>query len=173
MLANGVKIEPAHSRVFALIRGASCASRDTISPDHLETVGSTCRRECRWSLSGRKAGEDMGLWGILIDILKTAATHAAPHVAKSAVDMARERMGANKAETQGPNPVDQLHAVLSGFDQRIAAAEQRAAAAEEQLTAVQEFFARKWASARIWVIGLLCWNAVLTALAIYLLVAHK
>ena len=32
----------------------------------------------------------MGLWGVLIDILKTAATHAAPHVARSAVDMARD-----------------------------------------------------------------------------------
>jgi len=115
----------------------------------------------------------MGLWGVLIDILKTAATHAAPHVAKSAVDMARERMGANKAEPQAADPVDQLNAVLSSFDQRIAAAEQRAGAAEEQLTAVQEFFARKWASARVWVIALLAWNALVTGLLIYLLATRK
>lgn len=115
----------------------------------------------------------MGLWGVLIDILKTAASHAAPHVAKSAVDMARERMAANKADPQATNAVDQLHAVLSGLDQRVAAAEQRAAAAEEQLTAVQEYFARKWASARVWVIALLAWNALLTALLIYLFVARR
>jgi hypothetical protein len=115
----------------------------------------------------------MGLWGVLIDILKTAATHAAPHVAKSAVDMARERMNANKADPQAANPVEQLNAILAGFDQRISAAEQRAAAVETQLTALQEFFARKWASARVWMIALLCWNAVLTALLIYLLVAHR
>ena len=87
--------------------------------------------------------------------------------------MARERMNANKADPQGANPAEQLNAILTGFDQRITAAEQRAAAAETQLTALQEFFARKWASARVWVIALLCWNAVLTALLIYFLVTRR
>jgi hypothetical protein len=123
-------------------------------------------------LSGCKAGEGMGLWGVLIDILKTAATHAAPHVAKSAVDMARERMAANDGARAGAATGD-LNNVLAAFDQRVTVAEQRAAAAEEQLTAVQEFFARKWASARIWVIALLVWNGLLTGLLIYLLVARR
>lgn len=114
----------------------------------------------------------MGLWGVLIDILKTAATHAAPHVAKSAVDMARERMAANDAARPGTATED-LNNALAAFERRVVAAEQRAAAAEEQLTAVQEFFARKWASARIWVIALLAWNGLLTGLLIYLLATRK
>ncbi|HET7870878.1 MAG TPA: hypothetical protein VFL42_00085 [Terriglobales bacterium] len=115
----------------------------------------------------------MGLWGVLIEILKTAATHAAPHVARGAVDMARERMGANRPNPQAADPVEQLNSILSGFDQRITAAEQRAAAAEAQLSTLQEFFARKWASARVWVIALLCWNVALTGLLIYLLFARR
>jgi len=114
----------------------------------------------------------MGLWGVLIDILKTAATHAAPHVAKSAVDMARERMAANDAARPGTATED-LNNALAALERRVVAAEQRAAAAEEQLTAVQEFFARKWASARIWVIALLAWNGLLTGLLIYLLATRK
>ncbi len=115
----------------------------------------------------------MGLWGVLLEIVKTAATHAAPHVARSAVDMARERMGANKVEPQGPDPVEQLNRVFSEFDQRISAAEQRAAAAEERLAEWQQDWDRKWASAQVWIIALLCWNAAITAIAIYLLVAHR
>ncbi len=115
----------------------------------------------------------MGLWGVLIDILKTAATHAAPHVARSAVDMARERMAANNGARQEGVGAEELNHALAELDRRVAAAEQRAAAAEEQLTAVQEFFARKWASARIWVIALFVWNGLLTGLLIYLLATRK
>jgi hypothetical protein len=115
----------------------------------------------------------MGLWGVLLEFVRTAATHAAPHVAKSAVEIARERMGASRTEAQGADPVEQLNQVFAAFDQRLTAAEQRAAAAEEQLTAVQERFDRKWASARIWVIGLLAWNAILTAVLLYVLFARK
>jgi hypothetical protein len=115
----------------------------------------------------------MGLWGVLLEIVKTAASHAAPHVARSAVDMARERMNANKAEPQGPDPVEQLNRVLAEFDQRIAAAEQRAIAAEEQLGVAQGNWMRRWASARMWIITLLCWNMVVSALVIYLLLARR
>lgn len=118
----------------------------------------------------------MGLWSVLFEIVKTAATHAAPHVARGAVDIARERMNANKSE-QGSGPLDELNAqlnqVLSGFDQRLATAEQRALAAEESLTVLREDWTRKWVSARIWIIALLCWNMVVTGLAIYLLIARK
>lgn len=115
----------------------------------------------------------MGLWGVLLEFVRTAATHAAPHVAKGAVDIARERMNATRTEPQGVDPVEQLNKVFSAIEQRLVAAEQRAAAAEEQMTALQDYFTRKWASARIWVIGLLAWNAVLTAILIYVLVARK
>lgn len=121
----------------------------------------------------------MALWGVLIDILKTAATHAAPHVARSAVDMARERMAANDAGRRAAGSASaeefaqELGATLAAFDQRLAAAEQRATSAEQQLTALQEYFARKWASARVWVIALLAWNAVVTGLQIYVLAARK
>ncbi len=114
----------------------------------------------------------MALWGVLIDILKTAASHAAPHVARTAVDMARERMNAT-AQKPGPDPVEALNQVLSSFDQRIAAAEQRAAAAEEQVAAIEQSWLRKWESARIWVIVLLSWSVVMTAAVLYLLFWHK
>lgn len=118
----------------------------------------------------------MGLWSVLFEIVKTAATHAAPHVARGAVDIARERMNA-KSEPAGSGPLDELNAqlnqVFSEFDQRLAAAERRAQAAEEGLAGLREEWTRKWASARIWIIALLCWNIVITGLAIYLLIARK
>jgi hypothetical protein len=115
----------------------------------------------------------MGLWSVLFEIVKTAATHAAPHVARGAVDIARERMNANRTEPQGPGPMEQLNQVLTEFDQRLAAAEQRATAAEETLAVLRDDWNRKWASARIWIIALLCWNTVMTGLAVYLLVARR
>ena len=130
-------------------------------------------RDAQRSSSGSKAGAGMGLWGVLIDILKTAATHAAPHVAKSAVDLARERMAANDIARQGIGNFEELSNALAELDQRTAVAEQRAAAAEEHLTSLQVYFARKWASARIWLIALLVWNGLLTGLLIYLLVTRR
>jgi negative regulator of replication initiation len=114
----------------------------------------------------------MGLWGVLFEIVKTAASHAAPHVARSAVDMARERMNA-RAEPQSRDAVEQLNRVLAEFDQRIAAEEQRAVAAERELLVAQEDWARKWASARVWIISLLCWNLAITALVLYLVFARR
>ncbi len=111
----------------------------------------------------------MGLWGVLLEVLKTAATHAAPHMARGAVDIARERMGANTPPPQGPNPIEELNEVLTSFDKRIAVANQRAVEAEAQIAALQEDLARKAESARIWVIALLSWNAVVTLVVIYLL----
>ena len=59
----------------------------------------------------------MALWGVLIDILKTAASHAAPHVARTAVDMARERMNAT-AQKPGPDPVEALNQVQGRIPQK-------------------------------------------------------
>ena len=111
----------------------------------------------------------MGLWGVLIEVLKTAATHAAPHMARGAVDIARERMGANNPQPQGPNPIEELSQVLTSFDQRIAVANQRAVETEAQIVALQHELARKAESARIWVIALLSWNALVTIAVIYVL----
>jgi hypothetical protein len=116
----------------------------------------------------------MALWGVLIDILKTAATHAAPHVARTAVDMARERMGANDpARATAEEFAQELSVALAGFDQRLLAAEQRAAAAEQQLIALHQSFDRKWQSLRVWLIGLLVWNGVLLAILVYLLATRR
>jgi hypothetical protein len=113
----------------------------------------------------------MGLWGVLLEVLKTAATHAAPHMAKGAVDIARERMGANNpAPPPGPDPIEALNEVLTSFDKRIAVANQRAVEAEAQIIALQQELAKKAESARIWVIALLSWNALITLVMIYLLV---
>jgi hypothetical protein len=111
----------------------------------------------------------MGLWGVLLEVLKTAATHAAPHMARGAVDIARERMGANNHQPQGPNPIEELSQVLTSFDQRIAVANQRAVEAEAQIVALQQELERKAESARIWVIALLSWNVLVTIAVIYLL----
>jgi hypothetical protein len=111
----------------------------------------------------------MGLWGVLLEVLKTAATHAAPHMAKGAVDIARERMGSNNPQAQGPNPIEELSQVLTSFDQRIAVANQRAVEAEAQIVALQHELVKKAESARIWVIALLSWSAVVTITLIYLL----
>jgi hypothetical protein len=116
----------------------------------------------------------MGLWGVLIDILKTAASHAAPHVARTAVDMARERMSA--AAPTHPTAEDfaqELSAALAGFDQRLLAAEHRAAAAEQQLIALRESFDRKWESLRLWLIGLLVWNGAMLGILIYVIATRR
>jgi hypothetical protein len=89
-------------------------------------------------------------------------------VARSAVDLARERMNAT-AQKPGPDPVEALNQVLSNFDQRIALAEQRATAAEEQLAALQQSWMRKWESARVWIIVLLSWSGLMTLAVLYLL----
>lgn len=116
----------------------------------------------------------MALWGVLIDILKTAATHAAPHVARTAVDMARERMAANSpAQATAEDFARELSAALAGFDQRLLAAEQRAAGAEQQLITMRESFERKWNSLRLWLIGLLVWNAALLGILVYLLATRR
>ena len=79
----------------------------------------------------------------------------------------------HRAEPQGGDPIEQIKELFAEFEQRIAAAEERAAAAEERLSLWQQDWDRKWTSARIWVITLLVWNAVLTGLAIYLAVARR
>jgi hypothetical protein len=117
--------------------------------------------------------KSMGLWGVLLEVLKTAATHAAPHMAKGAVDIARERMASGNPQPQGPNPIEELSQVLTDFDKRIAVANQRAVEAEAQIVAMQQELAKKAESARIWVIALLSWNALVTLVVIYLLFRRR
>ena len=114
----------------------------------------------------------MGLWGVLIDMLKSAATQAAPHVAKSAVDMARERMSAGETRRTAP-PDDQVSAALRALNERLSLAEQRVAATEELLTAAQTEFSRQWRSARLWILILALWNLLLSMLLLYVMVRGR
>ena len=118
------------------------------------------------------AGENLWVYGAyLLEVLKTAATHAAPHMAKGAVDMARERMGANNPQPpQGPNPIEELNQVLTSFDQRIAVANQRAVEAEAQIVTLQQELEKKAESAPHMGDGAAELERLVTLVMIYLLV---
>jgi len=116
----------------------------------------------------------MGLWGVLLEIVRAVTPHAAPHVAKVVVDAARERMSSReKQEDSAAQEISGLICRLELLEQRAIAADQRAAQAEEQLARVQAEQTRKWASVRLWLIALLAWNAALTGLVIYFALARK
>lgn len=112
----------------------------------------------------------MGLWSVLFELVKAVAPHAAPHVTKAVVNAAKDRMAARTAGEIAVPSNEDLASLLASLERRVTAAETRASAVEQELESAQIEFARKWNSGRIWVIALLAWNALLTALAIYLLV---
>jgi hypothetical protein len=115
----------------------------------------------------------MGLWSVLFEIVRAVVPHAAPHVTRAVVNAAKERRAARDAgEIEVPSNQD-LASLLASLERRVTLAEMRTAAAEQELETTQSEFARKWNSARTWVIALLAWNALLTALTIYLFVARK
>ncbi len=115
----------------------------------------------------------MGLWGVLFELVRAVVPHAAPHVTRAVVNAAKDRMASrNAGEIEAPSNQD-LASLLASLERRVTSAETRASAAEQDLESTQTEFARKWNSARIWVIALLAWNALLTAITIYLLVARK
>src|SRR5262245_58459737 len=120
----------------------------------------------------------MGLWGVLLEIAKAVAPHAAPHVARAVVDAAKDRRAASEAQRTPdglqPTAAD-LAAALTYLDQRLSAAEERAATAEQKLSLAEARMADQWATARKWASALLAWNGVVTAVLIWLLVllAHR
>lgn len=116
----------------------------------------------------------MGLWGVLLEIVRAVTPHAAPHVAKVVVDAARERMSSReKQEDSAAQEISGLIGRLELLEQRVIASDQRAAEAEEQMARLQAESARKWASVRLWMFALLAWNAALTGLVIYFALARK
>jgi hypothetical protein len=111
----------------------------------------------------------MGLWGVLLEIARVVVPHAAPHVARAVVDAAKERRAASEAARIEPSTED-LAGALSYLEQRLSAAEEKAATAERNLSLAQAQMADEWAMARKWLIGLLVWNALVTAGLIWLIV---
>jgi len=111
----------------------------------------------------------MGLWGVLIEIARAVAPHAAPHVARAVADAAKERRAASGAARAQPSTED-LAGALSYLDQRLSAAEEKAATAEQRLALTEAQRADEWAVARKWFIGLLVWNSLVTAALICLII---
>ena len=118
----------------------------------------------------------MGLWGVLWEILKAVGPHAAPHVARAV----NERRAAHKAEQRVQAVAHNMAEGLATLEERVAAAEtqsvaaeERAVAAEEKLSLAQSQMAEQWTATRKWMLALLVWNAVLTAILIYVLVARR
>jgi hypothetical protein len=118
----------------------------------------------------------MGLWGVLWEIFKVVAPHTAPHVAQAV----KERRAAGLAEQRANAVAQEIAHEFTTLEERIAAAELKAAAsearaadAEEKLSLLQTQMAGRWATMRIWALALLAWNAVITAVLVYLLAARR
>jgi hypothetical protein len=121
----------------------------------------------------------MGFWTILWEIAKAVAPHTAPHVVRAVTDRARERRAAREPEPQHPSRED-LAGAISYLERRLSAAEERAAAAddkaslaEEKLALAEARMADKWTLAARWMLALLAWNVVITAILIYVLIARR
>jgi hypothetical protein len=109
----------------------------------------------------------MGLWGVLFEIVKAVAPHAAPHVTKAVVNAAKDRR-ASKAEPEITTlSNEELASLLAALERRLTVAETREAAAEHDLEALQAEFAQKWKTASMLVMSLLAWNVLVSLLLIY------
>ena len=125
----------------------------------------------------------MGLWGVLWEIVKAIGPHAAPHVARAMT----QRKNATEVDHRTRAAVEEISQEFSTLEQRVEAAEARAAAAERNSTAAEERTAAaeenfalaqaqmdaQWATARKWFIAVLLWNALVTAILIFLLLRHR
>lgn len=125
----------------------------------------------------------MGLWGVLWEIFKVVVPHTAPHVARAVAGRKPVDIGQQREQIAAKEMADGLRTMeerVCAAEEKAAAAEhasaiatERAAAAEEKLALAEARFAGQWTLARKWIIGLLAWNALITALMIYLLVARR
>jgi len=121
----------------------------------------------------------MGFWSILWEIARVVVPHTAPHVARAVADRTRERRAARVPEPDQPSAKDLASAIsylekrLSAAEERAAAAEEKASLAEEKLVLAEARMADKWALAAKWMLALLIWNAVITAILIYVLIARR
>ena len=110
----------------------------------------------------------MGLWGLLADIAKALAPHAAPHVAKGIVAAAKDRIGPSSAIKRAEETKDELDRQISALQQRLSSAEDRLATAENRALAAETQLAVQWQQFRKWLFVLLGWNILFTILLIVL-----
>lgn len=115
----------------------------------------------------------MGLWSLLAEIAKALVPHAAPHVARGVVTLAKDRIGPLAAsrrveEARVEEAKAELGRQLSDLQERLAAAEDRAATAEARALAAEAEFAAQLQQLRRWILALLAWNVVVTILVILL-----
>jgi methanogenic corrinoid protein MtbC1 len=125
----------------------------------------------------------MGWLSAIWEIFKVVAPHAAPHVTQAVRDRRTAREAAERRhleEAHAERNAEEMAAILVALEQRMLAAESRATAAEERACVLEEKFTqaealvtRNWATARIWIIWLLAWNAVVTAILLYLIFRRK
>jgi hypothetical protein len=121
----------------------------------------------------------MGFWGVLLELARAVVPHAAPHVARAVVDAAKERRAASAAGNS--RSVDQpsnesLAEAISYLERRLSVVEEKASELEEKFLAAEARMAKRWEDARKLAIGVIAWNAVVTALliaiVIYALLRH-
>ena len=115
----------------------------------------------------------MGFWGLLADIARVLAPHAAPHVAKGIVNVAKDRIGPSSASKRAEETAGELGRQISALQDRLSAAEDRAAAAESRTLAAEAELVAQQEQFRKWLIVLLSWNALLTILLIVLFFVRK
>ncbi|PYP85813.1 MAG: hypothetical protein DMG65_19945 [Candidatus Angelobacter sp. Gp1-AA117] len=115
----------------------------------------------------------MGFWGLLADIAKALAPHAAPHVAKGVVSIAKDRMGNSGGSRRAEETATELGRQVVALQDRLSAVEDRAAAAEARTLAAEAELAAQHEQFKKWLIVLLGWNALLTILLIALFFFRK
>src|SRR5579864_6090133 len=114
----------------------------------------------------------MGFWGVLLELARAVVPHAAPHVARAVVDRAKERRAASdSARREEPNQPsnESLASAISYLEQRLAAAEEKTGAVEERMRAQERHVTDRWNKAKRLFIGLIVWNAAVTAALIVVL----
>jgi hypothetical protein len=142
----------------------------------LHTSARFWNRLYRAEWSGRRR---MGLWGVLWEIFKVVVPHTAPHVARAV----RGRQTAGIAERRAQAAAIEIAQGIATMEERLAAAEEKAAAAESSAAAAEERAAAaedrlalaqtQWNAVRKWMLALVVWNAALTAILIYVLMARR
>ena len=142
----------------------------------LHTTARFWNRLYRAEWSGRRR---MGLWGVLWEIFKVVVPHTAPHVARAV----RGRQTAGFAERRAQAAAKEIAQGFATMEERLAAAEEKAAAAESSAAVAEEragaaedrlaLAQTQWNAVRKWMLALLIWNAALTAVLIYVLVARR
>ena len=128
----------------------------------------------------------MGFWGVLWEIVKAVGPHAAPHVARAVAGRKPVAIADRRAQAAAER-MSHMAQGLATIEERLEAAEakaeiadrnaaeaaERAAAAEEKLSQALAQSAERWNAARMWMLALLAWNVVITAVVIYLAVRRR